>query len=65
MYVAENLKLILARKSGANATTFEFTATTPARAFFQNRIKYFSFQNALGYPWSCKNLQRWRCKSKL
>jgi hypothetical protein len=28
---------------------------------FQIRIKYFCFQNTLGYPWRCKNLQRWRC----
>jgi hypothetical protein len=31
---------------------------------FQGRIKYCCFQNALGYPWCCKNLQRWRCKSR-
>jgi hypothetical protein len=31
---------------------------------FYSTIK-ISFQNVLGYPWRCKNLQRWRCKSKL
>jgi hypothetical protein len=30
---------------------------------FQSRIKYFCLQNTLGYPWRCKNLQRWRCNS--
>jgi hypothetical protein len=29
---------------------------------FHSRIKYFCFQNALGYTWRCKNLQSWRCK---
>jgi hypothetical protein len=48
--------------SGANPTTFEFTATTPALyivgySVFQSRRKYFCFQNELGYPWRCKNLQ--------
>jgi hypothetical protein len=32
--------------------------------FFKvGRRKYFSFQNALGYPWHRKFLQRWRCNS--
>jgi hypothetical protein len=51
---------------GASRTTFKFTATKPALQIvhfsaFQSRIKYFCFQNALGYPWRSKNLQRWRC----
>jgi hypothetical protein len=31
----------------------------------QNRRKYFCFQNAIGYSWRCKILQRWRCNSIL
>jgi hypothetical protein len=31
---------------------------------FQSRIKYICFQNEVGCPRRCKNLQRWRCKSK-
>jgi hypothetical protein len=26
------------------------------------RRKNFCFQNELGYPWRCKNIQRWCCK---
>jgi hypothetical protein len=50
---------------GANATTFEFTTTTPVLNvvglyIFQSSRKYSCFQNALGYPWYCNFLQRWR-----
>jgi hypothetical protein len=37
---------------GANPTSFEITATTPACSWlelFQSRGKYFCFQNALGF----------------
>jgi hypothetical protein len=49
----------------ANPTTFEFTATTPAFVVGYNvfQSKKSCFKNALGYPWRCKFLQRWRCKS--
>jgi hypothetical protein len=33
------------------------------RAFFQRKRKE-CFQNALGYSWRCKFLQRWRCNSR-
>jgi hypothetical protein len=35
-----------------------------AYSVFQSRKNTFCFQNALGYPWHCKNLQRWRCNSR-
>jgi hypothetical protein len=55
---------------GANPTIFKFTTMYNASvvvgySVFQSRIKYFCFRNALGYPWRCKNLQRWRRKSRL
>jgi hypothetical protein len=54
---------------GANNTIFEFTATYNAsvvvgQSVFQSILKYFCFQNTLGYPLRCKNLQRWRCNSQ-
>jgi hypothetical protein len=30
-----------------------------------NQSGYFCFQNAQGYAWPCKFLQRWRCNSGL
>jgi hypothetical protein len=52
--VLENPYVVI--EPGGNPTTFEFTATTPAfkkaRAFFQN---------AVGYPRRCKNLQLGSC----
>jgi hypothetical protein len=53
--------------SGPNPMIFfKNTATTPVVAYnvFQSRKQYFCFQSALGYPWHCKNLQRWRCNSR-
>jgi hypothetical protein len=32
--------------------------------FLKVEKNIFCFQNELGYPWRCKNFQRWRCKSK-
>jgi hypothetical protein len=45
---------------GANPTTFEYTATTPAlyvvgQSVFQSRIKYFCFLNELGFQWRFKS----------
>jgi hypothetical protein len=35
------------------------------QSFFDICIRScFWFQNALGYPWCCKFLQRWRCNSR-
>jgi hypothetical protein len=32
--------------------------------FFKVEDNIFCFQNALGFLWSCKFLQRWRCNSR-
>jgi hypothetical protein len=54
--------------AGANPTTSIFTpmynaSVVVGKSVFQSRSKYFFFQNALGYLWRCKFLQRWRCNS--
>jgi hypothetical protein len=69
-YFAENCRkwqkiVIITSTTGANPTTFEFTATTPslqwARAFLYRR-NFFNSKNALSFSLRSKFLQRWRCK---
>jgi hypothetical protein len=52
---------------GANPATSEFAYNHNAsvvvprqQRFFKVEENIFCFQNALGYPWRCKFLQRWR-----
>jgi hypothetical protein len=58
----ENLPDLVRIAQGPNPTTSEFTATTTAlskaRAFLKGDENIFCFENALGYSWRCKFLQK-------
>jgi hypothetical protein len=58
MIIADKSALAFLRVTGANPRNFKFPATTPAlygRLERFSKLNKNSFQNALGYPWRCKN----------
>jgi hypothetical protein len=68
-FVSGNLTIV-ELSPWANTTTFEFTTTYYASvvvgySVFLGRVKYFCFQNPLGYSWRCNSLQCCRCNSRL
>jgi hypothetical protein len=54
----------LSRNVARHGATQNHCSCTQTLKRFSKCKKIFLFQNALGYPWCCKKLQRWRCHSR-